>query len=456
MNNQFTTYVAATIAVIGLVVLFIMPDGSADIAVPADRKEVVFWHFWGGADREVVEEVVRRFNESQSEHFVRAVPMPGNNLDLKFYLAVTGGKPPDLLNIDDPVIADWGHRGAIMPLDEVASVEEVDELRKWLFPAAARLATYQDRLYALPNGLDIRALYYNQTLLDQYDLQPPQTIEELDHIAETIAPSSSNQSHQHFGYLPDSRRLWAWGVVFGGKFYDDDTNTVTLADPGVERAMQWMIGYRKRYGADQIARFRKGDQSLPGKPFPLLANRYALVMDGQWRVRDIRAFQKQQQAAGKPVTQFGVCPLPAPVDGRKNAGWVNGNNFVVPQGATNSDGAWQFMKFWCGFDGNEKEAATTAVRGGWIPVSAQVAAQPEFQAYLKQEPMFAQFVELAGSENQFPVPVVPGAGIYNNEVKSMTEAAMLSAAEMNVKEELKKRGQLIQQRLDQARSEVAR
>ena len=23
-----------------------------------------------------------------------------------------------------------------------------------------------------------------------------------------------------FGYLPDPRRLWAWGIVFGGSFFD--------------------------------------------------------------------------------------------------------------------------------------------------------------------------------------------------------------------------------------------
>ncbi len=42
---------------------------------------VVFWHFWGGRDRSVVEDVVARFNASQDRYFVRAVAMPGNNLD---------------------------------------------------------------------------------------------------------------------------------------------------------------------------------------------------------------------------------------------------------------------------------------------------------------------------------------------------------------------------------------
>ncbi|MBI1248424.1 extracellular solute-binding protein [bacterium] len=421
--------------------------------VPTDREEVVFWHFWGGADRVIVEDVAQRFNESQAKYFVRPVAMPGNNLDLKFFLSVTGGDPPDLLNIDDPVIADWGHRGAILPLDEVASPEEVARLEAWLFPAARRLVTYEGQLYGVPNGLDIRALYYNQTMLDRYGLSPPRTIADLDHIAETIAPPGKSQPYDCHGYLPDSRRIWAWGPVFGGQFYDADQQKVTLTNPGIEVALAWMVSYRDRYGAAEIARFRHGDQSLPGKTFPLFADRYAVVMDGQWRVRDIRAFQKSQQEKGEPVTQFGVIPLPSPPDGKQNAGWVNGNNFVIPRGAKCPSGAWAFMQFWCGFDGHEAEAAETSVAGGWIPVSQQVVDQPAFQKFLNAEPMFRTFINLAGSDQQYPVPVIPGAPYFNNRVKSLAEQAMSSAAKPDLKQMLEEAQTQIQTHIDRARSQ---
>ena len=64
---------------------------SAPAPVPTGREEVVFWHFWGGRERAVVETIVARFNASQDEYHVRPVAMPGNNLDLKFFLATTGG-----------------------------------------------------------------------------------------------------------------------------------------------------------------------------------------------------------------------------------------------------------------------------------------------------------------------------------------------------------------------------
>lgn len=445
----------ATLLVLGVMAIGLFASqailATREQAVPEGREEVVFWHFWGGADRAVVEKVAARFNASQDQYFVRPIAMPGNNLDLKFFLSVTGGDPPDLLNIDDPVIADWGHRGAILALDEVASEAEVARLKSWLFPAAQRLVTYNQRMYGVPNGLDIRALYYNQTMLEHYGLEPPRSIADLDHIARTIAPPEQTTPYEHHGFLPDSRRIWAWGPVFGGQFYDAADGRVTLTSPEIEAALRWMASYRNQYGPSEIARFRHGDQSLPGKTFPLFAERYAVVMDGQWRVRDIRAFQKSQREKDEPVTQFGVIPLPPPLGGKINAGWVNGNNFVIPRGASSPQGAWAFIQFWCGFDGHEEEAAQTCVAGGWIPVSQTVVEQAAFQQFLQNEPLFETFIDLAGSDNQYPVPVIPGAPFFNNEVKNVAESAMASPSRPDIPQMLEDAQTRIQIHIDRAK-----
>jgi multiple sugar transport system substrate-binding protein len=169
-------------------------------------------------------------------------------------------------------------------------------------------------------------------------------------------------------------------------------------------------------------------------------------MDGQWRVRDIRAAQRAQQERGEAITEYGVMPLPPPSGGRRDAGWVNGNFFVVPLGAKQPSGAWEFMKFWSGFGGNEAVAAQTCIAGGWIPVSGKVVEQAAFQDYVASEPLFAEFVRLAGSEHQYPVPVVPGAPYLKREIENVGELALsddhvdvsglLAAAQRRVSEHL--------------------
>ena len=423
-----------------------------------NRQEVLFWHFWGGRDRAVVNDVVKRFNQSQDRFFVRAVAMPGNNLQAKLFLSVTGGDPPDLVNQDDPVLADWATRGVIQPIASVATTTQIHQLDQWMFESARRLSKVNQDYYGICNGLDIRALYYNKTLLDQHGLEPPKTIEELDRIATALTPDSAAAAAGHYGYLPDSRRLWAWGYVFGGRFYNPQTGQVELDSNPIEQATRWMASYSQRYGPDNLAAFRQGDQSLPGKSFPLLpaqsdsmVGRYGMIMDGQWRTRDLLDFGRKRKQLGLPSPEFGVCPLPPPPAGRSRAGWVNGNFFVIPTGAECPQGAWEFIQFWIGLNDPEL-AAKTCAAGGWIPVSQRVVETTEFQQFLIQNPLFAEFVDLASSPNQFPIPAVPGAAMFKRTVESAAYEAM-SQPDRPVGPILQQANQRIQQQLQRARAE---
>ncbi len=440
---------AGAVLLAAIVLLAFREDRDPRWQVPRERSEVDFWHFWGGKDRPVVEEIVDRFNASQTEFFVRPIAMPGNNLDLKFFLSVAGEDPPDVINQDDPIVADWAHRGAIVPLDELATREEYARLTSWLFPAAREIGAYQGRLYALCNGLDVRALYYNADVLQEFRLEPPRTIDELTHAALAIAPPEEPPPRERYGYLPDPRRIWSWGIVFGGRFYDPVSGQVTADSEPIVAALDWMASFSRLYGADQVARFRKGDQALPGAAFPLLEGRYAMIMDGQWRVAEIAAVQAAARRRGEPVPRFGVVPLPTPPGGRENAGWVNGNFFIVPRGAKNPRGAWAFMKFWSGVGGHEAEAARACAAGGWIPASQTVVEHPAFQDYLKRYPMFATFVTLAASPNQAATPRVEGAQFFQDEVIRAAEDALYKLTPPH--EALRRAARRVQARLEAER-----
>ena len=154
-------------------------------------------------------------------------------------------------------------------------------------------------------------------------------------------------------------------------------------------------------------------------------------MDGQWRVREMMAATRAAQQRGEPEPKWGVVPLPPPDGGDVNAGWVNGNLFIIPRGSRNAAGAWEFMKFWSGFASgsdeaqlNESEAALACIAGGWIPASQHVVDSPKFQAYLEEAPQFAEFVRLASSKNQIPVPTIVGAAYFRSEIEKAAAEAI--------------------------------
>ena len=261
----------------------------------------------------------------------------------------------------------------------------------------------------------------------------PRTIADLDRIAETIVPPGAKR-FDRVGYLPDPRRLWAWGVVFGGRFANHDAHRlddqITADDPRILDAMRWMAGYSERYGADRVAAFRSGDQALTGASFPLLADRrYTVLMDGQWRVRDLAEAADAAARRGETIDEFGVCPLPPPPGGVARAGWVNGNFFIVPRGAKNGAGAWELMKFWTGFGGAEADAAQTAAAGGWIPRAPRLSTSLGFQRFLNERPLFREFVRLAESETQLPTPALPVASTYYREVVAAAQDVLYRGAE---------------------------
>lgn len=423
---------------------------------PPDRTEVIFWHFWGGRDRAVVDDVVRRFNQSQSRYWVRGVAVPGNNFDAKLFLSVVGGHPPDLVNQDDPVLADWSALGVVQPVEEYAGPQGVQELDQFLLPAAQRLARVEGRWIAVTNALDIRALYYNATLLDELDLAQPSTLDEFDRAIRRISPAEDPSRHGVVAFLPDPRRVWTWGYVFGGQFIDRRSGNIVPDSPPIVRALEWMAEFSRRYGVDFVARYRQSEQTLPGKTFPLLpafddamVGRYAFVLDGQWRTRDIEAFAFDRARRGVKAPRFGVCPPPPPEGGRSRSGWVNGNFFLVPRGAKNPAGAWAFMRFWIGLD-DPVSAAETCAAGGWVPVSETVIRHPRFQQHMREHPLFSEFVELASSDQLFPFPQVAGAMFAKRTIESAADEAV-AHPERSAADLLRQAGQRIQSQLERIR-----
>ena len=99
---------------VGVVLWAVTTAVSTDRRIPPGRERVVFWHFWGGQERRVVRDVVDRFNAVQEQYWVDEVPVPGQNLDMKFFMALAGGDFPDLLNQDEQIIAQWADRGVLL------------------------------------------------------------------------------------------------------------------------------------------------------------------------------------------------------------------------------------------------------------------------------------------------------------------------------------------------------
>lgn len=362
------------------------------------RTPVRFWHMWTAEDSGVVERIVARFNRSQQRYEVIPLSVPSQGADTKFLLSVVGGDPPDCMAEWNPVIAPWVENHLLLPLDSLMTPAERQRFQREAYPIVRKVGMYHGRLYGVMIGVDIYACYYRPEQFRAAGLDPdrfPRSLEELLKVGKVLNRFDAQGHLTRVGYLPQSFEQLA--PAFGGGFFDDATGQVTLDTPANRRALSCIADANRQLGFENVVRFRSSLTSNSGVEWPFITGAYSVTLDGQWRVELLARYA--------PDLEYRVAPLPPPRGGRALAGTGGGNFMIIPRGARQVRGAWEFIKFWSGIDQPER-AAEFYLWGGWLPLSPAVARAPVYQAYLRRYPQFRTFLEIMLSDNvQGPPPV---------------------------------------------------
>ncbi len=406
---QITAAAAATVFVAWLFLGYTPPERRTY----AGREKVVFWHMWTSNWADVINRIVDRYNKSQDRYEV--VPLIVTGGSLKTLIATAGGDPPDCMAQWEMVIPAWAERGAITPLDSLMEPEEWVDLKARLYPAVRKIGTYRDHFYGLSTGMNIWAMYYRPSHFIEADLDPnhfPKTLDELDKIAEELYCYDDQGRIRRIGFMANQLRHWI--AIFGGSLYDYQSDRLTIMNPRNVAALTWMASYGEKYGFEQVLEFQAGLPSTFAANWPFITGAYSIVLDGQWRVEQLRQYA--------PDLDYETAPVPTPKGGKPLAGWSNGNFMIIPKEAKNKEGAMEFMRFWSGVDKPER-AAEFYTWGGWLPIVPEIAEAPIYQEYLRKYPKFRTFVEMMASPNIQVTPPTPVQAFLNQRLFWAEDAA---------------------------------
>ena len=390
--------VLAALVAVGLLVSWLV-SGPPRRDYP-DRIPVRFWHMWTANWKVVIEDICDRFNESQDKYEIIPLSVPGTAADSKFLLAVAGGDPPDCMAQWNQVIPRWSESNIIIPLDELMTETEWRTFQETTYPIAKRIGMYKGHLYGVTTGMNIWACYYRTDFFREAGLDPdifPDTLEKLVELGRKMHHVDEYGNLVRIGYLPQWLNLYA--PVFGQGFYDYANDKLTISTPQNLRAMQFLAGERERIGFDKVVAFESSQATTFGASWPFITGSFCIALDGQWRIQQLRQFA--------PEVEYRTAPLPPPKGGRRHAGWSNGNFMVIPRGAKQVEGAWEFIKFWSGIEKPER-AAEFATWGGWLPLNADVVNAPLYQKYVQENPEFQTFLDMLPSTNIVASPPVAG------------------------------------------------
>ncbi len=407
--------IGVLMAVAAVAIVFALP-GASPRAYP-QREPVRFWHMWTAEWKVVVEDIVKRFNESQTEFEVIPLSVPGTAADSKFLLSVAGGDPPDVMAQWNQVIPKWADSGLIVALNELMSQEEWQAFQRDAYPAVKKIGMYKGNLYGVTTGLNIWACYCRADYLREAGLDPdrfPETLEGLVAWGEQLHRFDAHGGLTRIGFLPTMFAMYA--PAFNGGFYDWNTGQILLDTPENLNALSYLVAQRKKLGFENVVRFESGlTVGIGNAEWPFIGGSYAIVVDGQWRV--------EQLAKYAPEVEYVTKPIPPPAGGQPHAGWINGNFMIIPKGAKHVKGAWEFIKFWSGLAQPER-AAEFYTWGGWLPLCPAIAEAPMYKAYVRKHPQFQTFLDVLPSENVQPTPPVPYQVYLWDRITQTDDSAM--------------------------------
>lgn len=335
-------------------------------------KPVVMWGSWSGDQVKQLEAQAKRFNEAQKEYKVSYVPQ--ELVEEKLLTALVGGQVPDIVLWDRYQTSLYAPKGALAPIDDFVKKDNIDT-SAFYQPAFGEMKV-GDKLYGLPLLVDNRSLIYNKTLLEAAGIKPPKNWDELATAAKALAVRKDGKLTQAGFDLKDPGLFSMYLAQVGGKLLSDDQTKTAFNSPQGLKVLDFWKSLLDA-GVYQVGFGDTGNSFAEG--------RTAMKLDGPWALATL------DKVDG---LSYGVAQPPVGPDGQTGA-YMGGFGLVIPKGAKNAEGAWEFMKWWTTQPENGVEFGKIS---GWIPANIKAANDP----YFTKNEHYAAFIETMSYANVRP------------------------------------------------------
>ena len=150
-------------------------------------KTITFWNVGTeGADLETYEMAIEMFNENNKDGWtIENVPTQNGKYKEKLVIAMSSGECPDMYTSwSGGPMNEYIESGYAQPLDDLY---DKYNLRERFMEGALEQASYNGKLYAVPvKNISIAGIYYNKDLFEQYGVEVPTTLSELEAACDTF------------------------------------------------------------------------------------------------------------------------------------------------------------------------------------------------------------------------------------------------------------------------------
>jgi len=334
------------------------------------RVVATLWFSYGGKNREVLLELVERFNASQPRVLVKAT-FQGDYFEAlaKLRTAIAANAAPTFSHVVGEVLPYLARADVLEPLDAYEGAHALP-----LIPELAQGGSYtggeRAPLVAVPFNRSTPIMYLHGGVLEgELEGHVPATWDEL---AAAAARLTRREGSVRWGYeVPIG--WWFWVAMVGqagGRVCEPD-GTPTLGGAAGEKALRF---WQRLVHVDRVMR------PPPGRDYnawqatnqDFLAGRVAIT----WTSTAFLRYLEEN-------ARFPVVAAPLPRDVRASVP-TGGTLFVVLRGAPPEEkqAAWEFLRWMC----EDEQTIAWATRTGYLPVTTSAVARLDAQGYYREHP----------------------------------------------------------------------
>lgn len=385
----------------------------------ASAQTLTFWHYWDGANGQVLQTLIDQYEEANPGVTIEAVFTPGAELTAKLQTAIAGRQPPTMAIADLVAMPLLTSSGALAPLDNYLEQSSLELSDYYEGPLAYGL--YEGSRYSLPVSASNLGLFWNKDLFEQAGLDPntpPQTWDELVAFSRQIKEATGKWGMELYTQGGEGTS-WQWQVYLweaGGDVLTDDLSAPAFnSDAGTEALQYWvdLIHEEQVSSLEPWGLFGRGEA--------------AMVMDGSWMTQ----FFPMQVSF-----ELGSATMPTPEGGQAATNMGGEQIFMFEGDEATKQAAWDFIEWF-----SSTEVQVEWDKGtGFMPIRRSVAEDPSYTAWVTNaRPLLQPFVEsMAVAHARPPVARYPqvsdtlGKYIVEALYQRMEPAAALEMAASEV------------------------
>ncbi|MBA8795850.1 multiple sugar transport system substrate-binding protein [Friedmanniella endophytica] len=308
------------------------------------------WYHQYGEDG--VEDAVKRYAAAYDKAKIEVVWNVGD-YEKAVGAALLTQKKPDVFEYGNGPTLDMISANQVLDLTEQISSAKDD------FPASVLAPmTWKDKVWAVPQTIDMQMLYYRKSMLSKAGQQPPQTFDELISVAKAVATKSVGGffagNDSGFGVLANLM-IWSAGAEQINSSNDGPGFVTSAVAAGLEQ-------YRALKESGGLLGSASGDWSAPD---PFVNGECAMMWNGLWNMPIFTSELKDD---------FGVIPFPKIGSGGRQAVPIGAFASCVTAQGTNPDAAKEFVR-WLWVDNTADQLDFSTKYGFHIPARKSLVAK---------------------------------------------------------------------------------